>query len=88
MEISIIFIITLILGIEALAIIGRMIFGSSKRFWRLRKMPRIKHFFVGLILLIFYSYWHFFEIGIALIMQDLIHHFIVLPLWLGVSEFF
>lgn len=87
MEISIILIIMFILGLEAVNIAARLIFGSSKRFWKLRKMPRVHHMFFGALLLIFYNYWYLFEIGIALIVQDLIHHFVVLPLWVGEAEF-
>lgn len=87
MDISIILIIFLILGFEAINILFRMAFGSSKRFYKLRKIPRIHNMYLGIILLVFYNYWYFLEIGIALIIQDLLHHFVILPLWLGVSEF-
>ncbi|MBD3247080.1 hypothetical protein GF378_00485 [Candidatus Pacearchaeota archaeon] len=67
--------------------IARLIFGSAKRFWNLREIPNIHPLFLGFILVIFYNYWYFLEIGIALIVQGLLHHLIILPLWIGESEF-
>jgi len=87
MEISIILIIFLILGFEFLTMISRLVFGSAKRFFKIRKIPHIHHMYLGLILIIFYNYWYLLEIGIAMVVQDLMHHFIVLPLWIGESEF-
>jgi hypothetical protein len=80
-------IVILILAFELITIVARLIFGSSKKFLKARKIPHIHHLFFGIILLFFYKFWFLFEIGIAMIAQDLFHHFIVLPLWIGETEF-
>jgi hypothetical protein len=85
MEIPLIIIV--ILALEAIIIISRLIFGSARNFWKARKIPHIHHLFFGIILLFFYKYWYFLEMAIALIANDLFHHFIVLPIWIGETEF-
>jgi hypothetical protein len=80
-------IIYLTIFFELLTIITRLIFGSAKKFYKARKIPHIHHLFFGIICLFFFQYWYFLEIGISLILADLIHHFIVLPIWIKKTEF-
>ncbi len=81
----------LTLLIEVLSIFGRLIFGSAKRFYEKKKLVRIHHGYVGLGLIIIISFFYFNEyliiLGWSLFLSDLVHHFIVLPLWVGKTEF-
>ena len=90
-------ILMLTLIIELSAIIGRIAFGSIK-WWHanLRKLtaldiPRIHHGYIGIAMLLvahfFYPSKTLTMIGAALLLSDLLHHFVVLPLWIGRTEF-
>ena len=90
MEISLIIYLTII--IEIILIIGRLIFGSKKEFLRKRKINlHIHHMYYGFALFVVAAIAFYHEllviIGAALIFSDLIHHFIVLPIWVGKTEF-
>ena len=73
--------------LELVNMILRLSFGSAKRFFAIRKFPHLHHMFLGIIFLFFFKYWYLLEIGIAMIIQDLLHHFIILPLWVGEMDF-
>lgn len=90
-------ILILTLIIELSAIIGRLAFGSI-RGWHgnLQKLtslsiPRIHHGYIGIALLLIAHFFHpsktLTMIGAALLLSDLLHHFVVLPLWIGRTEF-
>lgn len=79
--------------IEAVTIFARMFFGPIKiRFQKLKfkYKVRIHHGYIGLILLLFYQYIPndaLLIIGGGLLISDVLHHFLVLPLWVGKTEF-
>jgi len=84
------YILGLTLSIEVLCVIGRLVFGSIKKFYRKKKLVRIHHGYVGLglvVLSFFYLNEYLVIIGWSLFLSDLVHHFIVLPLWVGKTEF-
>ncbi len=83
--------------IELAAIIGRVMFGSMKG-WHASaqklldmNIPRIHHGYIGILILIvahfFYTSKTLTMIGAALLLSDILHHFVVLPLWIGRTEF-
>lgn len=84
---------TLITIIELLTIIDRLIFGSVKekyQKWKFKYKIRIHHGYIGLLLIIInlgYYSKALYIIGLSLFISDAIHHFIVLPLWVGRTEF-
>ena len=86
-------IILISLVIELLTIGGRLYFGPMKE--RFRKMrfkykARIHHGYIGVLLILFYLFIKselLFITGMSLFLSDLIHHFVVLPLWIGRTEF-
>ena len=84
---NLLLIIVIVLVLEFIIIIGRLIFGSAKQFLKIRKIPHIHHLFFGIILLFLYKFWFCLEIGIAMIVSDFFHHFIVLPIWIRKTEF-
>ncbi|MBT3406816.1 hypothetical protein HN419_06685 [Candidatus Woesearchaeota archaeon] len=68
----------------------RLIFGSGRSFWSHRFPLRIHHGYVGLLLVIIdllYSVELLFVFGMALFLSDAVQHFIVLPIWVGRTEF-
>ena len=78
------------MAIECLCVIGRLIFGSAEKFYKKRKLVRIHHGYVGLgLVLISFFYFNFYLVvlGWSLFLSDLVHHFIILPLWVGKTEF-
>jgi len=88
-------IIILAFVLEIITIITRMIFGSARDRYRKMKLKfkiRIHHGYIGLCL-IFIIYIFFpaqqmlLIIGWSLLISDLLHHFIVLPLWVKRTEF-
>ncbi len=86
-----IFIVTAIF--EILAIAGRLTFGSmrSRKKQLKRIFPiRIHHGYIGVLLLIMtmvIPHDVLYITGASLIISDLTHHFIILPLWVGRAEF-
>ena len=77
--------------LELITVIGRLAFGSAKKFYKKHKIRvRIHHGYIGLVFLflsLFYVNDYVFLIGIVLLSSDLVHHFIVLPMWIGKTEF-
>ena len=81
-----------ILVIEIATILGRLIFGPMRTFHKKNHLPvRIHHGYIGLVLAligyIFYPNDLILSIGLALFISDAFHHFILLPLWVGRTEF-
>lgn len=85
----------LLLGLffELLTVFARMVFGSKKvQIARMKKKPlvRIHHLYTGIFVLALYFIWPysgFLVLGIALTLSDALHHFVVLPIWVGRTEF-
>ena len=80
--------------IELVTVLNRACFGSMQAFFKKNKRyfkVRIHHGYVGIAFLIAYHYFLQEEIlyiaGVALFVSDAIHHFIVLPIWVGRTEF-
>jgi len=86
-------IIVLTLAIEFFTIIARILFGSMKEKYKKIKFQyklRIHHGYLGIILVLihlFYPIELFFIAGLSLLFSDVIHHFFVLPVWVGKTEF-
>jgi hypothetical protein len=86
-------IIFLTLIVEILIIIGRLLFGSNqKRFREGRTFLKIRihHGYYGILLILIYLVYPkdiLFIFGMALVLSEIIHHLIVLPLWVGRTEF-
>jgi hypothetical protein len=86
-------IIVLTLAIEFFTIIARILFGSMKEKYKKIKFQyklRIHHGYLGIILVLihlFYPIELFFIAGLSLLFSDAIHHFFVLPVWVGKTEF-
>ena len=81
------------LTVELLTVVARMICGPMKERYAKIKFKyklRIHHGYVGFALLlmhILYPLDTIFILGIALLLSDALHHFVVLPLWVGTTEF-
>lgn len=79
--------------IEIFLIIGRFLFGSMRERYKRIKFKykiRIHHGYIGIILILVYFLYPLeliFIIGISLFLSDIIHHFIVLPIWIKKTEF-
>ncbi len=84
--------------IEALTIFGRFVFKiNSKNFYiyltkklKLKYMIHVHHLFFGIIISAIsyhYTFPIFFNLGLAMILSDLIHHFIILQYIMGNPEF-
>jgi len=84
--------------IETLTIFGRFVFKiSSKNFYihltkklKLKYIIHIHHLFLGIIISIISYYYNlttFFNLGLAMVLSDLIHHFIILQYIIGNPEF-
>lgn len=80
--------------IEILTILSRILYGSTQEKFRKNKSKykvRIHHGYWGIALIILYYFFVQIEIigvmGYALLITDAIHHFIVLPIWVGKTEF-
>jgi hypothetical protein len=81
-------IIAVTLLLEAVTCFGRFVFRLRARDWR---MPvRIHHGYVGIVVLLG---WFFVQndwiliAGSSLVLSDALHHFVVLPLAVGSTEF-
>ena len=75
--------------LEGVTIVMRMFFGANtkkKHFPFYIGEYRWHHGYTG-ILCLFIPVPFFFELGMVLLFSDVIHHFIVLPLWVGRFEF-
>lgn len=85
----------LILGVifELVTIVGRLVFGSKKeQIARMKKKPRVRihHLYTGIFVLLIYLVWPLdwiFILGFGLTLSDALHHFVVLPIWVGRTEF-
>ena len=81
------------LAIEIITIAGRALFGSMNERYKKIKAPyklRIHHGYIGIILALAYLIYPeelVFIAGMSLILSDAIHHFFVLPIWAGKTEF-
>jgi len=79
------------LAIEILTVLGRSFLGSVKNFYKKHSLRiRIHHGYVGIILILANLYFkndNLLIAGTSLLISDAIHHFIVLPLWVGKTEF-
>lgn len=77
--------------IEIITIIARKLKLNSYKIQKdLGLKVHIHHMYIGIALLIinfFFQKERIFIIGISLIISDLIHHFIVLPLWIKKTAF-
>lgn len=77
--------------IEIITILARIFFGSAKKNYKKSKFKiRIHHGYVGLIFILVYFLIKIeilFILGLALLISDIIHHFIILPLWIRRTEF-
>jgi len=86
-------IIILTLIIEIFSIIGRILFDSMKERYKKNKLPfksHVHHGYMGIVIILAYFFYHlesFLIVGMALFFSDVIHHFIVLPVWIGRTEF-
>lgn len=82
-------ILTIIL--EVMTIICRIIFGSRKKRLEKKKYKiRIHHGYVGILLCVIYLFYQnplLLILGSSLTFSDAIHHFIILPIWVGKTEF-
>ena len=79
---------------ELVTIFGRMIFGDMKTTFKKYKSylkVRIHHGYIGLALILAYYFLYPIEeiylLGVALFISDALHHFVVLPIWVGRTEF-
>jgi len=82
-------IIILTIIFELITIIGRLIFGSKKRFNN-NFITKPHHLYYGIILMIIYIFIRIdllFILGASLFFSDLIHHFMYIKLTTGNSEF-
>ena len=77
--------------LELLIITGHCYFGSAKSFYKKHLLKyRIHHGYVGLILFVIsliFANSSLFILGTSLVLSDCIHHFIVLPVWIGRTDF-
>jgi len=79
--------------LEILTILGRMRFGSAQAQFKKNKFKykvRIHHGYYGIALIIIFQFFPIEWLAIAgwtLLISDTIHHFIVLPIWIGRTEF-
>jgi hypothetical protein len=86
-------IILLALIYEVGTILVRIKFGSMKNFYKKNKEKlkiRIHHGYTGLILILIYLFYPFEILAIIggfLLVSDIVHHFVVLPIWIGKTEF-
>ncbi len=86
-------IVLLTLALELLTIAGRAFFGSNKaRFKKntFKYKVRIHHGYVGAALValnVLFPSELLLITGATLFFSDAIHHFLVLPLWVGRTEF-
>ncbi len=86
-------ILILTLIIEASTIIGRFIFGPVKDRYNKNNFKykvRIHHGYIGFVLILFFVLYtnNLLAIsGFSLFISDVIHHFLVLPIWIKKTEF-
>ena len=72
---------------------GRILFGSMKKRYQKIKFKykiRIHHGYIGIVLIgIYFIYKQelLFIVGTALLLSDIIHHFIILPILINKTEF-
>lgn len=77
--------------IEVMTVVCRIKFGSKKeRILQQRKKMRVHHSYIGVgvagVSLLFINQI-VLVIGLSLLFSDLLHHFVVLPLWVRRTEF-
>lgn len=86
-------IIGLAILMETVTVLGRIFFGPFRaryKKWRFRYKIRIHHGYVGIAAAIFGYFYPsdlLLTLGSAAFLSDAVHHFIVLPLWVGKTEF-
>jgi len=78
--------------IELLTILARLLFGPIYTHPTWKNLPRrIYYGYIGLLILVvsafFYPYEIWIVLGASLFIADAIHHFVVLPLWVGKTEY-
>jgi hypothetical protein len=84
--------------IEVITLFGRFIFKISSKDicirlmkkWKMKKFYHFHHLFFGLLVALvfyFYSNQFLFNAGLAIMLSDIIHHFIMLQMILGHPEF-
>ena len=93
--IAVIVILTIV--IELMSIYGRAVYGQMKKTKTVRRIYKklnlkvyIHHGYVGLLLSLLYIPFPkqiLLIIGLPLLLSDIIHHFITLPIWVGKTEF-
>ena len=75
---------------ELVTIFSRLKLGSIKKFYKKTKIKfRFHHGYTGVLMMLAYfilPYEILLSVGSALILSDLLHHFVVLPLWIGERE--
>lgn len=82
---------SLTLILETLTVFGRFQFGPAREWHKKRRTRwRVHHGYIGIALMAAYVMLGFewmLLIGAALFLSDAIHHFVVLPMWSGQTEF-
>lgn len=77
--------------IESVTILGRLLFGSIKNYYKKYRLKiRIHHGYIGILLILMNLYFkndYLLISGASLFFSDAIHHFIVLPILAGRTEF-
>jgi hypothetical protein len=84
------YIILLTIVMEFATIIGRKYFGSWRKRHKGKHVQHIHHLYVGFLIVFAYAlfpYTILLIIGLSMVFSDLIHHFIVLPIWIEKTEF-
>jgi hypothetical protein len=84
------YIILLTLAIEFITILCRKYIGSWKEFHKGKPTIHIHHLYTGFLVVFLYAlfpYTLLLIIGLSMVFSDLIHHFIVLPIWIEKTEF-
>ena len=80
----------LVVLFETIEIFGRLVFGSAKDGYARKLGFTIHTSYVGVTFSIIYFLFSgdvFFIFGLALIIQDVIHHLVILPVLVGRNEF-
>ena len=81
----------LVLVVEVLTVLGRKFICSAPELnRRIGLKVRVHHGYIGLVLLVLsllYFNYYLFVLGWVLFLSDFVHHFIVLPIWKGSTEF-
>jgi len=91
MENLILWVIVIAVVIESVTILGRYLFGSIRREYKMLHIhTHVHHGYIGILFLALYMIFQYdilFLIGGPLFLSDFIHHFIVLQLWTKHTEF-